>query len=142
MKEVSLMPWWWPVLLNVWALLGPLLGIFIGAYLTRRWQRQQWIADNKKREFKDLLSAMTQVNTLLVKYGGVPSSGTETTEAEHLVLVSETCLFISDFLEESKVIGDLLQALKVLQGKKDMSAYLAEYHKITNRIRAAAKKAA
>jgi hypothetical protein len=136
------MPWWWPVLINVWALLGPSLGIFIGAYLTRRWQRQQWIADNKKQEFKDLLSAMTQVNTLLVKYGGVPSPGTETNEAEHLVLVSESCLFISDFLENSQVIGDLLQALRMLESKRNMNAFLAEYHKITNRIRVAAKKAA
>ncbi|MGB8064678.1 MAG: hypothetical protein WCF26_22520 [Candidatus Sulfotelmatobacter sp.] len=136
------MPWWWPVIINVWALLGPLLGIFVGAYLARRWQRQQWIADNKKQEFKDLLGAMTRVNTLLVRYGGVPSPGTETIEAEQLVLVSETCLFISDFLEKSKVIGDLVQAMRMLENKRDMDAFLAEYHRITNRIREAAKKAA
>jgi hypothetical protein len=142
MQEVSLMPWWWPVVLSIWVVAGAPIGIFIGAYLTRRWQRQQWIADNKKQEFKDLLAAMTRVNTLLVNYGGMPSPDVDTSEAQRLVLVSETCLFISDFLEKSKVIGDFLEAMRMLERNRDMNAFLAEYHKITNRIRAAAKKAA
>jgi hypothetical protein len=43
-----------------WAAVGPLIGVLVGAYLTGRRQKRDWLADNKKEEYRELLSAMTK----------------------------------------------------------------------------------
>jgi hypothetical protein len=40
--------------------LSGLLGVTLGAYLTRSWQRKQWLLDNKKTEYRELLSVLSQ----------------------------------------------------------------------------------
>src|SRR5216684_3676535 len=44
----------------VWAVGGPLLGVLVGAYIANRNQRKQWIAENKKQEYRELLSVMSK----------------------------------------------------------------------------------
>lgn len=140
MQEVTIMPWWLTVFLAIWAALGPFAGVLIGAYLTRRSQREQWVADNKRQEFKSLLRAMTRLNSQVVKLGRMPSEEDETGDAESVVMVAETSLFISDFLRKSKVIGQLLEALKALAYDGDVKAFVVQYHKNADIIRAAAKE--
>jgi heme exporter protein D len=43
----------------VWAAVGPLIGVFIGAFLTNRTQRKQWLADRKREEYHQLMSTIT-----------------------------------------------------------------------------------
>jgi len=45
---------------KVWAAVGPLVGVWIGAVLAKRWQREQWIADNKRAEYRKLLTTLTR----------------------------------------------------------------------------------
>jgi hypothetical protein len=40
--------------------LSGLLGVILGAYLTRSWQRKQWLLDSKKAEYRELLSVLSQ----------------------------------------------------------------------------------
>ncbi len=40
--------------------LSGLLGVSLGAYLTRSWQRKQWLLDSKKAEYRELLSVLSQ----------------------------------------------------------------------------------
>jgi len=44
----------------IWNVVGPLVGVFIGAYLTTHIQRKQWLLDNKKQEYRELLSTLTR----------------------------------------------------------------------------------
>jgi len=46
-------------LLACWAAIGPLVGISIGQYLSKSWQREQWTLDNKKQEYRELLATIT-----------------------------------------------------------------------------------
>lgn len=45
---------------GIWAAVGPLAGLYIGFLLTRREQHQQWLRDNRKEEFKEVVTAMSQ----------------------------------------------------------------------------------
>ena len=45
---------------KVWAALGPLVGVCVGAYLTARWQRRVWLADRKKEEYRELVSVLAE----------------------------------------------------------------------------------
>lgn len=45
---------------SAWGALGPLAGVFIGAILSRSWDRRKWMNDNRKEECRELLTAITK----------------------------------------------------------------------------------
>src|SRR5713226_10620517 len=59
----------------VWAAVGPLVGVIIGAWLSARWQRTKWILDNKTTEYRGILDALNSYRWWLVNFhalcGGV-----------------------------------------------------------------------
>jgi hypothetical protein len=44
---------------------GSLSGILLTSRLTRSWQRTQWVSDNKKLEYRELLAALTKAQRLM-----------------------------------------------------------------------------
>jgi hypothetical protein len=142
MTQVDLFPWWLILIFAVWAAVGPLVGIVIGHYLTRSWQRRQWIADNRKEEYRKVLSGLNRLNTLLVKQhlnGRVDVEEIKPAMDEVSVALN-TSLFITDFLEESKVAGDVLDYAKKLVQGGSFEDYQANYWKAIHQIIASAKK--
>lgn len=51
---------------NAWASVGPLVGVIIGAMLTRAWDRRKWINENRKQEYRELLTTLTTACTALI----------------------------------------------------------------------------
>ena len=45
---------------KTWTLIGSLVGLGFGAFLTRSWDRKKWMKDNRKEECRELLSAVTR----------------------------------------------------------------------------------
>src|SRR5271167_4168174 len=68
MSEVPQFPWWLTLSFAAWAAIGPLVGLLVGHLLTRSWQRQQWLMDNKKQEYRELMSALTKNYGILAQY--------------------------------------------------------------------------
>jgi hypothetical protein len=54
---------------GIWSALGPLAGILIGYFLTRSWQREQWMRDRKKEEYRELLTGLATSMIDLQDYG-------------------------------------------------------------------------
>jgi len=54
----------------MWNAIGPLVGVVIGALLTPwvawHWQRKQWMLDNKKQEYRDLLDGLLQASDEII----------------------------------------------------------------------------
>ena len=46
-------------LARAWSAIGPLIGVLIGSWLTRSWQRKQWVLDSKKTEYRELISTLS-----------------------------------------------------------------------------------
>jgi dihydroorotase-like cyclic amidohydrolase len=50
--------------LSIWSAVGSVvcvvIGALLGSYLSSRGQRKQWIADNKKQEYRELLTTLTK----------------------------------------------------------------------------------
>jgi hypothetical protein len=61
------MDWPWNSQLPAW--LGVLIGVVTGHYLTRSWQREQWLRDCRKEEFRELLTTLTRSYAVLVPLG-------------------------------------------------------------------------
>lgn len=52
----------------VWAAIGPLGGIVIGAWLAAHWQRKKWILDNKAAEYRGIFDALNVCRRRLFHY--------------------------------------------------------------------------
>jgi hypothetical protein len=63
------------IFLALWGTIGTLLGVLIGAWLTRSWQRKQWVLDSKKAEYRELISTLSEsyhtIVRLLPVLGGI-----------------------------------------------------------------------
>jgi hypothetical protein len=95
----------------VWPLLIGLIGIYIGATLSTRNQKRQWIADNKKEECRELLTAMTKVADLALEARAQKDSGGAEVLALQATWAEERkCLII---LQDRIFIAEKLRAKKV-----------------------------
>src|SRR6266404_6383389 len=52
---------------SVWLAVGPLVGVLVGAYIANRNQRKHWIADNKRAEYRKLLSTLASTFTGIIE---------------------------------------------------------------------------
>jgi hypothetical protein len=94
-----------------WAAIGPLIGVLVGAYLTGRRQKRDWLADNKKEEYRELLSAMTKALSANIELHatGVALSGDDerrlTTSMSELMEVTRSRLFVAKQLKQLDVVN-------------------------------------
>ncbi len=95
--------------LALWAALGPLIGILIGHTLTRSWQREQWLLDCRKEEFRELVSALTTATVEFLVFH--TSRGTKTPQPMGVWLDAQKTayrvvrdrIFIADEVESIKL---------------------------------------
>lgn len=52
---------------DIWAAAGPFVGILIGAYIADRSARKHWFADNKKQEYRELVTALVVAFNAMVR---------------------------------------------------------------------------
>lgn len=118
----------WHFLGRAWSVIGPLVGVLIGAWLARSWQRKQWVLDGKKAEYRELLSILSESYHCMAKYwndftpmvGGIGHPFTERRErslaagtAGHRVI--EDRVFIDKQMREA----DILQKWSILESARD-----------------------
>ena len=63
----------WRFAVRSWSGIGPLVGVLIGAGLTHSWQRKQWVLENKKAEWRELINTLSESYHCMVKT--IPSTG-------------------------------------------------------------------
>lgn len=133
------------IFLNIWAIFGPLIGILIGSWLTTRNQRKQWIMDNKRDEYRELLTTIADTGSnLLVLYGAKPGftigPGTQMT-GEVLRKSVDTIynrLFVSGQIARLDILTRWKNAISALQDTRDVNAFGESMDGIMNDIRKAA----
>jgi len=132
---------------SVWAAVGPLIGVLVGGWLTSRNQRRHWLADNKKQEYRELLTSIAGAGSkLLVFYGRDPivASG------EELFRVGETAresvdviynrLFIVDEIRKLNVLKRWEDGFSALRDDRDVNAFGKAMDSLMDDIRNAALK--
>jgi membrane protein YqaA with SNARE-associated domain len=65
MTEVPPFPRWLTLTFATCGAIGSLVGVVIGHLLTRSWQHKQWLLDNKKQEYRELLSNLFEDGSCL-----------------------------------------------------------------------------
>jgi hypothetical protein len=51
-----------------WNSVGPLVGVLVGAWLARSWDKRKWIDDNRKEECRELLTAIIDAASVMIRH--------------------------------------------------------------------------
>lgn len=133
--------------LTICAALGPFIGVLIGSWLTMKIQRRLWILDNKRAEYRKLLSTLTDCASKFATIWGVqgvvqgPRDQREINNAARKSAnVIFNRLFIAREMQQLNVLVRWKEAISQLQRTHDGPAFGISVGVITNEIRSAALK--
>ena len=92
-----------PHLLHVWAVVGPLVGILLGGRLTTKNQRKPWLLDNKRGEYRKLLTALSDCGAhFILAYG----AGRTLREGRQQRLLQDAARKLADVVSDRPFIAD------------------------------------
>lgn len=126
---------------KMWAALGPLVGIFIGSWLTNHHLKQSRIADSKKEEYRELLSTLTRTLKTIAQFHAPVGlhSGAEEREyddANDEALISiDTRLFIRKEIDKIELRTRWQSAVQELEQNHHSVAFVRTVRKITDEIK-------
>jgi hypothetical protein len=120
----------WNFLTRAWSGVGPLVGVLIGAWLSRSWQQRHWARDNRKAEYRELINCLSQNAHLLMRSLG-PSVGGLTDEelwgndgaASRGYNVISDRLFIAEVMKRENVRDRWLSLVKQREASKFWSEW-------------------
>ncbi len=75
--------------LVLWGVIAPLVGILVGHFLTRAWQRAQWLQDKRNEEWRELLTALAE--SLRVELNIYPMRPLDSDEQREIVNAHADC---------------------------------------------------
>lgn len=128
---------------TLWNTVGPLVGVLIGAYLGRRWQRSQWVADNKRGEYRKLLSTLTKTLGMLITYGAAqgPKEQKSIKNLQSLsIIVIQDRMFIAKEVEEIKLMERWVTAMDGYNRTFDGQTFIKAFDGIKDDLLKSASK--
>jgi hypothetical protein len=129
----------------VWLVAGPLVGIYIGAQIANRNQREQWLAENEKQEYKELLTALTQAFTGLIDLslpvnviGPEEQQGLSNLERQAMEVIEDR-FFIADKIKGMKLLKRWNEATRDFDRTHDRESFARTFGEIKRSIMDAAR---
>jgi hypothetical protein len=121
----------WSLVIAAVGITGTLAGAVVNNFLGRSWQKKQWVLDNKKQEYRELLSSMAKTERLIreSRATGVAIEGVELRAAWESE--NETWRVIQDRI----FIADSVKKMRVLSRWSESSAFTAERTGMVNFVK-------
>jgi len=140
----------WVLIANVasamWPVLTGLVGVLIGAYISNRNQRKHWVADNKRAEYRELLTTMTRTfNTVIILVGpGVALAGNEQrklidADSECSIVIKDR-IFIADEVDEMDLLKRWHEARQHYGQTYDVGEFASSFGRIMGDLRVSARE--
>jgi hypothetical protein len=132
-----------------WSTAAPLVGVLIGAMLTRSWDRQKWMNDNRKQEFRELIDALTDAATALMAQQTAYNNGEEL-EFEHTeapdkhtqaLKVIKTRIFIAGDVKQMDLLDHWTESIKRMRETNGIHCFEITFENVRDEIIARATKA-
>jgi len=134
------------VFLSIWAAVGPLIGVLLGAHLAAQAQKRHWILDSMKEEYRELLSTLSQTFNFLREYHApMVGHGPEEQRAEHaeqlmaLAVIGDR-VFISGEVKRIDVLNRWRRAVHQLENHLNSATFAKSVGEILADITESAKK--
>lgn len=133
---------------KAWGVITLVAGILIGAYIANRNQRQQWLLENKRAEYRELLTTIADAGGKFVVFYGmgppIVATGEEQFEigetARKSVDAIYNRLFIADDVKRLDLQRRWERAISALRRTLDINAFGKELDTIMDDVRKAALK--
>lgn len=112
--------------LAIWAYIGPLVGIAFGHWLSRAWQFKQWKLENRRQEYREVLTALATAYTAMQRYIVEPNRGkmrvdlSEQTESERRLEQAK--------LESFRVLQDRIAIAQELESTDIITRWAEAFH--------------
>jgi hypothetical protein len=124
---------------TAWASVGPLVGVLIGALLARFWDRRKWINENRKQEYRELLTTLTSACTALIDNAqAVVQTPTEQIFARDeyfkSLRVLQDRIFIANEIGKMNLFDRWGTAMKDLQETKNFRKFEDSFEVMRNEI--------
>jgi hypothetical protein len=117
------------------------IGVLVGAYVASRNERKLWVADNKRSEYRKLLTTLTRTFLSVVRLhaSGVALAPREqrklfNLEIEALAVIRDR-LFISEEIEEMNLLRRWTNAMHDYDHSLDYNVFAREFGLITKDIK-------
>ncbi len=130
-----------------WPVVTLLIGVFAGGYIANRNQRKHWFLDNKRGEYRTLLTTLTDCGSKLILYHGnnIVAMSPRDQRAIHKAAVSAANviynrLFIAKEVKGLNIGPRWQKAASILQNTHNGVAFTKEFDAIMEDIRTAALK--
>lgn len=149
MSEIPLFPWWLQLFFAVAAVIGPWVGLVMGQMLTSRHQHRQWLRDNKKQEYREILNALSNAFLALVEIqSGIGFSGMVEGEQQRRAWnlshesfrVLRSCLFVAAEVKEADMLVRWTNAVSELDHHRNLTTFTQVYANLNNEIVALGEK--
>src|SRR5258708_20771938 len=112
----------------VWASVGPLVGVLVGALLARSWDRRKWTNENRKQEYRELLTTWTSACTALIDnaqplFKIPPTKSLRKKEYLKSLRVLQDRIFIADEIHKMNLFDRWGAAMKDLQETRNFHKF-------------------
>ena len=125
---------WGTLLLTIWAVAGPLVGILFGHYLITSWQRRQWLADNRLQEWRELIAAIMTAFTAIAKISQLSPDGEVLRrlqeDGSRAIEVIGNRVFIHEDVERLKVLEQWNDATHTFFNDRDAKKFAERFHEV------------
>lgn len=120
-------------------IVGTLGAVYLGQRMSRTWQREQWIRDNRIMEFRKLLNALADsLRVEMTLYAGAvlePDQQKAIVESHASTMRTiRTRIFTIDFVQRTQIEVTWSEALQQHQKMFDVPALAAVFSEIRNQI--------
>jgi len=116
-----------------------LFGVLIGVWLTRSWQRKQWVLESKKAEYRELISILSESYHCIVKNWPIPlapfgevigsiSDAPQRKEVLEAGVAGQRVIEDRIFIERQMRVENIREQWGLLAAKKDLTR-IREYWK-------------
>lgn len=116
---------WIDLIQSSWASIGPLVGVILGAMLTRAWQQRQWKLQNKKEEYKTTLAVLARAGIMMLDISstnvirGEDEKRLYDLRIEGIIAIQQN-IFIRKRLGEAKVLEAWTEMTKSLSSPVEL----------------------
>lgn len=127
---------------SLWPVVTLLIGIYVGGKVTSKNQRKYWILDNKRAEYRRLISVLTSAASKMILFEGGRSGGYEGIELKRMqeaarrsANVIYSRLFISEEVSRLDILARWIKCTTALRQSRDMNTFRTELDSLIHDIK-------
>jgi len=132
---------------KAWTVIGPLIGVFVGSWLTTKGQHKHWLLDNKRAEYRKLLTTLSACGSYFVTLFGMEPVVLSPGEQRKLAKMADRSpnviynrLFIAGEMKRLNIMNRWVLMVTTFRNDRNVNAYTQSFDAIVEDIRTAALK--